>query len=814
MKKFQILLFFMALCGSISATTEFSVKFLATDSTGEGEPYATVRIYTHRDTSKVMTMGVTDMNGKFSKDLPGEGTYRLTISAVGKTETERTFTVNRQSPRANLGTIVLGSNANALQEVTVTAQAPLVTNEIDRLTYNIQSDEESKTKTIFDMLRKVPLVSVDGQDNIMVKGSSNFKIYKNGHPDPSISQNPKEVLKSIPASMIKKVEVITEPGAKYDAEGVSAILNIVTINNTTIDGVVGTVTVGARNIGDFEKTSPGTNAYLTTQVGKLITSINYGYRHQPKKGNEQSSYSETHYNKSGNSLIYNGEAVNSVNVHYGNIEASFEPDTLNLLTLSFGGYYYDYANSGTWQYSMLDQQNNTIYSYTQQNRSPASSYYSLDGRFDYQHNTRVKGEALTLSYMLSTSRRHNRQKTLLTDRVNTPFPYTGYGLNSRENFWEHTFQLDWTRPFAQHHKFETGVKYIYRLNKSHSLMDYADAESLNTDTRFNHLTQVASAYASYTFTIDKWAARAGLRYEHSYLSAKYPDGNQQNFHRNLGDWVPSTSLNYQINMFNSLKWSFATRINRPGIYFLNPAITDTPTSKSYGNSKLGSTRHYSTSLTFMHTGQKFTFNIVPGFSYSNNGICAVQWADGDKTVSTYANAMRSLQANASSFVQWQIFENTSFMFNGNLGYDHYKNSNMGIKSEGWESFFWAQLTQQLPWKLRLSAGGYMWKSAPDLYGHSNSMGTIDAGLQRSFLKDDRLTMSLNGKFSTTGRYMHYKYYTDRGDYTSFNDYRFNGTEISVSVSYRFGSLKASVKKTNTTIENSDLMGGKQGGGGK
>lgn len=378
MKKFQILLFFMALCGSISATTEFSVKFLATDSTGEGEPYATVRIYTHRDTSKVMAMGVTDMNGKFSKDLPGEGTYRLTISAVGKTETERTFTVNRQSPRANLGTIVLGSNANALQEVTVTAQAPLVTNEIDRLTYNIQSDEESKTKTIFDMLRKVPLVSVDGQDNIMVKGSSNFKIYKNGHPDPSISQNPKEVLKSIPASMIKKVEVITEPGAKYDAEGVSAILNIVTINNTTIDGVVGTVTVGARNIGDFEKTSPGTNAYLTTQVGKLITSINYGYRHQPKKGNEQSSYSETHYNKSGNSLIYNGEAVNSANVHYGNIEASFEPDTLNLLTLSFGGYYYDYANSGTWQYSMLDQQNNTIYSYTQQ--TPKSHQQLLQSR--------------------------------------------------------------------------------------------------------------------------------------------------------------------------------------------------------------------------------------------------------------------------------------------------------------------------------------------------------------------------------------------------------------------------------------------------
>ena len=106
-----------------------------------------------------------------------------------------------------------------LDEVVITSQRQLVKSDPDKLTYDIQGDEESKTKTIIEMLKKVPMVTVDGEDNIRVNGSSEFKIYKNGHLDPSMSKNPKEVLKSIPASMVKKIEVITEPGAKYDAEG-------------------------------------------------------------------------------------------------------------------------------------------------------------------------------------------------------------------------------------------------------------------------------------------------------------------------------------------------------------------------------------------------------------------------------------------------------------------------------------------------------------------------------------------------------------------------------------------------------------------
>ena len=129
----------------------------------------------------------------------------------------------------------------ALKDVEVVTMRQLVKTLDDRVSYNVQADPEARTSAVLDVLRRVPLVSVDGQDNVRVNGSSSFKIYKNGHPDPALSSNPKEVLRAMPASMIKRIEVITEPGARYDAEGATAILNIVTVEGTRIEGVNGTV---------------------------------------------------------------------------------------------------------------------------------------------------------------------------------------------------------------------------------------------------------------------------------------------------------------------------------------------------------------------------------------------------------------------------------------------------------------------------------------------------------------------------------------------------------------------------------------------
>ena len=158
-----------------------------------------------------------------------------------------------------------------LEGVTVKAQRQLIKQDIDRIGYDVQADEESKTQTVLDMLRKVPMVTVDGEDNIKVKGNSNFKIYKNGHLDPSLTQNAKEILKSMPASMVKRIEVITDPGAREDAEGVNAILNIVMMDGRSFNGVTGGV-----NLSYSTTKAPSISGNMTTQFGKAILSIDAG----------------------------------------------------------------------------------------------------------------------------------------------------------------------------------------------------------------------------------------------------------------------------------------------------------------------------------------------------------------------------------------------------------------------------------------------------------------------------------------------------------------------------------------------------------
>ena len=159
-----------------------------------------------------------------------------------------------------------------LDGVVIKAQRQLIKQEIDRIGYDVQADDESKTQTVMDMLRKVPMVTVDGDDNIKVKGNANFKIYKNGHLDPSLTRNAKEVLKSMPASMVKRIEVITDPGAREDAEGVDAILNIVMVDGSKLGGVTGVVNLYYNSLNH-----PNLYTSLTGQVGRLLISGNYGY---------------------------------------------------------------------------------------------------------------------------------------------------------------------------------------------------------------------------------------------------------------------------------------------------------------------------------------------------------------------------------------------------------------------------------------------------------------------------------------------------------------------------------------------------------
>ncbi|WP_257896443.1 outer membrane beta-barrel family protein [Prevotella histicola] len=691
-----------------------------------------------------------------------------------------------------------------LDEVVVAQRRKLIKNDIDKLTYDVQHDKTAQTKTTLEILKKIPLVTVDGQENIRVQGSTSFKVYRNGHPDPSLSgQNLKDILKAIPASTIKRIEVITDPGAKYDAEGTTAILNIVMMSSSKLQGVSGNVN---SKIDSYGSVRLGT--YLTTKVGKLTTTVNYNYANQNKKQTE--NYREEAYNyvKTGEQKREYGANSTAATIHFGNISASYEIDSLNLMTASinFFGYKADANTQNTNE--RWDKNNQLIYKFNNDMTTPDYSDVNLGGRFDYQHKTHLDGEVLTLSYMLAATRPQTTFRQTYSNMVNFPVSYTSYDQNTRERFTEHTFQIDYVRPFGKHHKIESGTKYILRNNNSTSLMDY-QGTTPDMESKFKHKAQVAAAYLSYILTAGKWAARAGLRYEFTRMKASYPDGSNADYHANLNDWVPSASLQYKISDGQTLKFSYNTSINRPGIGYLNPAIISTPTAVSFGNANLGSSRNQKLQLEYMLVTSKLTLQLSPYYSFTNNGIGRILYEQNRKDVSTFQNILKSKIFGISSYTAWTPFTGTSFTLNASMRYARITLPTPYIKNSGCGGGIYFDWEQKIPWKLTLttSLGGEYGNRVYNPYAIEGHWFYYNFTLTRRFLKD-KLTVSLSAESpfvkerSTTYRIV-------QGDYTGYERAVMKPQCFKIGLSWKFGKLRASVKTAARSIENDDLVGSKK-----
>jgi len=691
-----------------------------------------------------------------------------------------------------------------LDEVVVAQRRKLIKNDIDKLTYDVQHDKTAQTKTTLEILKKIPLVTVDGQENIRVQGSTSFKVYKNGHPDPSLSgQNLKDILKAIPASTIKRIEVITDPGAKYDAEGTTAILNIVMMSNTKLQGVSGKVNSDVNSHGSVRL-----GTYLITKVGKLTTAVNYNLRKQGRKQTENNREEVYNYVKTGEQKRVYGTSSTAATIHFGNIGASYEIDSLNLLTASttFIGYKADANTQSTTE--RWNKSNQLIYKFDSDVTTPGYSYFNLGGRLDYQHKTHLDGEVLTLSYMLAATRQHTIFHQMYNNMVNFPVSYTSYDRNTRNHFTEHTFQIDYVRPFGKYHKIESGTKYILRYNNSTSLMDY-QGTTPDMESNFKHNAQVAAAYLSYIFTAGKWAARAGLRYEFTRMKASYPDGSNADYHANLNDWVPSASLQYKISDGQTLKFSYNTSINRPGIGYLNPAVISTPTAVSFGNANLGSSRNQALHLEYMLVTSKLTLQLSPYYSYTNNGIGHILYEQNRKDVSTYQNVLKSKVFGISSYTEWTPFTGTSFTLNADIRYARITLPTPYIKNSGCGGDIYFNWEQKVPWKLTLttSIGGEYGNRVYDPYAIEGHWFYYDFTLTRRFFKD-KLTVSISAE-SPFIKERSSTYRIVQGDYTGYERSVMYPQRFNIGFSWSFGKLKASVKTAARSIENDDLVGSKK-----
>lgn len=550
--------------------------------------YATVSIYRSGGTAP-MNGVLTDEKGNFKIDNVKAGSYKIGVSFIGyPTKFIDPVVTSLSKPDANMGQILVAPSSKALKEVTVTGQASLVENRIDKIVYNAEKDLTSAGGNATDVLQKVPLVSVDMNGNVAVRGDQNVRVLINGKPSGATSASLSDVLKTIPADQIKNVEVITSPSAKYDAEGSGGIINIVT-KSKNASGLSGSVSGG---VGTRQNNG---NLNFNYNKNRFNFGANIG-------GN--ASWPQTSYTDFNQSLTADGiNQRNTNNSHNeikrhgirGSLTAGYEFNGFNsinsTLALNDGGFNADGGGSYLFE-NLLDSTQNR--SYTGRTISH-NKFRGFDWNIDYTHKFKKQGHEIVVSGQWS----HSIIKTDYTNLFSAQYQSQLANNNGKNN--EYTGQVDYTLPINKVFKLEAGGKTIQRRINSNYDIFAVDPDGSNpvldrqNSNLYDYTQNVYAGYGVLTITLPKsYAVLVGSRLENTRIEgdpeAPYADGTNaqtlEPFKASYNTFIPSLTVQ-KVFGANTLKLSYSKRIQRPSLQVLNPFINrSNQQSQSVGNPNL------------------------------------------------------------------------------------------------------------------------------------------------------------------------------------------------------------------------------------
>lgn len=806
--------------------------------TNETIPYATIKLFDKTNAKTLLKAVASDDNGKFQLSMNKKGNYLLSVEYIGKNTVTLPVTVG-DAKTVDLGTVFVNDNSQTLSEVVISAQKPLVKVDLDKIVYSIEDDPESKTNNVLDMLKKVPMVTVDGEENIQLKGTSNFKIYLNGKPSNMISSSPKDVLKSMPANTVKDIQVITDPGAKYDAEGVSGIINIVTQSNSSMGGYTATVNARADAQGGF-----GGGVYASLKYGKIGFTGRYNYYEWRRPEGHTESIRETFDKDDANRIItstknsYGSSKMNGTG-QFGSGELSYEIDTLNLINIGFNRYHGNAKTKNLGSFvEMLDMNMNSLYSYDQTGRDKRT-YGGTDLNADYQRTFKRKDQLLTASYRLSLSPNDSESESYFDNEIgDVPEMAVTNRQFTDADLKEHTFQIDFVTPFKKiefgdkrtfDHSLETGAKYIIRINESSSGYDKFVApdrwENVTNDAdRFKHEQDILAAYAGYNAKTGKWGLKTGLRYEATWLKAKFPIKEEQNFNVDYSNLVPSATLTYQVKPAQNIRFGYNMRISRPGIRQLNPYVNSSdPTDIQVGNPKLDAVKTHSLSMNYGNFSQKLNFNLNLAYDFENNGIEQLTIIDEGVSTTTYDNVSKRKNIGLNGYVNWSPSQKWNIYTNmSGRHVDIKANNGTNLSNSGFAGNIFAGGQFSVPYdfgvkdkpsfKGPLRFGINIGAFSPDvnLQGKGSAFFFHGFNVSKGF-KDDRLSVRL---FAQNPFIKEWDFKNKRAT-ESFRDesiFTNRMRNFGVAFSFRFGEMKAQIQKTKRGINNDDTMSTGQGEG--
>ncbi|MEP6711728.1 MAG: outer membrane beta-barrel family protein [Ferruginibacter sp.] len=801
------ILFFLLTFPDVTAiaqnnTSLISIMGTIMDSTTRKPLGLTTVILKSVHTSKIIKSILTNDEGGFNFNTLSNQPYEITITRIGYQKMILTVigTSGMADSSFDLHEIQLSPESRQLKDVIVVAARPLIKRDVDRLSYNVQADPDNKIQSVLELMSKVPLLSVDADDNILLKGSGNYKIFINGRPSSQVSRNPREALRAMPASSILRIEVITTPPAKYDAEGLAGIINIV-MNKKLEDGYNASIGVNYNNVIGMSE-----NASFTGKKGKFgITGRAYDYkdfkRYLERKKTWQSFIPVTSlltqqgiYSYAG---IYNSE----------NLELSYEFDSLNLVSASVGFFKSKYDDQTIQAAELLNDQNRLVQSYNLRDINPQNES-GLDIDLNYQLGFKHhKNELLTFSYLRHNFPNSQSNEVLIDHQYD--YPQNSYLQVNNNGTREQTIQLDYIHP-AKRFTIDGGAKAIMRRNFSDftgEIFDpiasrYIPDEKQNN--QFNYNQNVYSLYNSWQLKFKPVDFKAGLRLEHTIVDADFRS-EKSTIHENYTNLIPVISVQHTFSG-SAVTLGYTQRISRPGIYQLNPFIArPNPQFISSGNPRLRAVLNNNFEVAYSAFG-KGNYSIALSYSFANNSIQQVTTLVDTVSYTTYLNIGENKTAGLNASINYPFSKAISVNFNSALTYLWIKGTYSGrfYTNNGLQGYANTSLSYKINANWKAMASLTYVSANIMLQGRTNAYIFNTYRLSKQlFNKKLLLSASVSNPYS---RYRYARTETVTTDFRQLVSSQRNYRMFALNVNYNFGALKSAIRKNQRSIKNDDLSG--------
>jgi outer membrane receptor protein involved in Fe transport len=832
MKRFYILI--AILCSFIAAKAQMGVGGGGSTTVGKisgtiidsinRKPmdYASVSLYRAGGKSPI-TGVITDPKGNFRLDNIHPGSYKITITFIGyPTKTIDNITTTDSKPDKNLGSVLISPSAKALKEVTVTGQAALVENHIDKIVYNAEKDLTAAGGNASDVLQKVPLVSVDINGNVAIRGDQNVKVLINGKPSGATSASLSDVLKTIPADQIKSIEVITSPSAKYDAEGSAGIINIVT-KQKNISGISGTIS------GGFGTRQNNGNANFNYNKNRFSLSLNAG-------GNftwPQTSLTDFYQDfNSGSSHTSQDVKGTSLVKRYGTISsatANYEFNAFNSISSTFrfnkGGFNTVGKTTTTKTTYFAPPKPDSTFMYMA-NSTGHNSFGGFDWSMDYTHKFSKDGEHnIIISAQWSRSKIVTDYTTLFTPEDETNQQNFINAINN-----EYTIQADYTLPISKILKFEAGGKEIIRrITSTSAEYDTLGQSSFVYDpinsSKYDYNQNVTAGYSVLTFTLPKsYSILAGARLENTSIHGDPVSPGQltlQPFDNSYLTFIPSLTLQKQLTPTQTVKLSYSKRITRPSLQFLNPVKnTNNILAQTEGNPYLAPEVSQTVELNYNTFVKSSVFNMSVYYKHIDGLIeglyTQIFVRNQPGTLSDYHNAGVNNSIGASFFGSISPIKILTIRTSINAyTYDPtpYSQYQQYFTHTGTHVQYNAFLSASVTLKNGFIAETFAVENSPryTIQGTSPSFSIFGAGVRKQIMKK-KASIGIN-TLEPFNKYKNFNSNISSQGFVQTSRFQFPFRSVGITFSYSFGKTTFSnPQQQKKGVNNDDLKQGDQQGG--